>query len=134
MLDDGSSVALFLVAKDQLLLPRQPLSFDVAYISGDNIDSTEEGGPIQLQQGNYEITLQGNFEATSSFRLRFRVSTRGVSEDLRLLNTFTCVAGPVQCTSVLMLDSARRVDVISLTTSDNRVLMKRGTRLILKMI
>jgi len=134
MMDDGSSVAVFLVTNERQLFPRQPLSFDIAYISGNSINCSEDGGPIQVQRGNYEISLQGDFEAESSFVIRFRTKSRSASEEHRLLNTFVRESGFVQCTSVIMADSTRRIDVVCLTNINNKVLMKKGTRLIVKMI
>jgi hypothetical protein len=126
------SMAIFLYGKNKTQKLRQSLSFDVAYISGDKIDSSAEGGPITLQAGNYEVQLQGVVDCDTAFRVRFRLNGH-TTDDMRLLNTFSYDrSGHIICTTLLMLDGPRKLDVVLLGSADISCQVHKGTRLIVK--
>lgn len=127
-----ASMAIFLYGKNKTQKLRQSLMFDIAYISGDKIDSSAEGGPISLQAGNYEVQLQGVVVCETPFRVRFRLDGR-TTDDMRLLNTFSYDGSDhIICTSLLMLDGPRKLDVVLLGGADTTCQVHKGTRLIVK--
>lgn len=134
-LDSGtSSSAIFACKYDKIFLLRKSLDFDLVHIAGDDINVSQDGGPITLQPGNYEVHFQGNVVCPSPYRIRFRLNGT-MDEESRLLNTFSFFHdGKTDCTTLLMLNKRTKLDVVFLGDKNVTCTVMEGSRLILKTV
>ena len=124
------SVAVFAVEQSRYVKYVTTVPFDIAFIAPNEDIQRNDDNSISITPGVYSLQVQGRVEATSRFRVRFRVDPS--SQESKLINTFTFNdygTVNINCTGTVFAETNSLINLIFIGDREEEIKVYAGFKM-----